>query len=354
MSDQPTQNNPQQFHVDLNELRKNGLYIAVPMYGGQCAGTFSKAMCHLTGWLAAHGIPHSLRFLFNESLITRARNYTADNFLNDRYERDIRHEDGTTTKEVVPFSHMLFIDSDINFGIEQVIQMFSMMTDDSPYDILCGLYPKKNISWEKIKEAVDKGFADDDPNILADFVGDFVVNMPPNSPGFRINEPTEIMEAGTGFMMIRRRTFEKFAETYPENWYTPDHIRSEDHDGSRKIMMFFQAEIDNKLGNIRSEMRDFLEANPNATATELQEFILNVGHNSKGEPYSTRYLSEDYYFCQKARKAGMKVWMLPWINLGHYGSIEFTGKIAAMAAAGVSITADEKLLAKYKKKNANK
>lgn len=305
-----------QTQLPIEEMRKNcSLMIAVPMYGGQCAGTFCRSVANLSAWLTHHKIPYELRFMFNESLITRARNYLSHNFYKDRWEYRGVDENGEQVVEQRPFSHMIFIDSDITFDPLHVAQMMWMMSDDSPYDILCGLYPKKNISWEKVKEAVDKGFADENPALLADFVGDFVVNMPPNSPGFRLDQPTEIMEAGTGFMMIRQKTFEKFREAYPDNWYIPDHVRSEDFDGEEKIMMYFQAEIERT-------------------------------HN--------RYLSEDYYFCQKVREAGMKVWMLPWINLNHYGSIDFTGKMAAMAAAGISFTADAALLAKYKKKNADK
>ena len=37
------------------------------------------------------------------------------------------------------------------------------------------------------------------------------------------------------------------------------------------------------------------------------------------------YIGEDYLFCDRARAAGFKVWIDPDINLGHFGSTEFTG-----------------------------
>ena len=37
------------------------------------------------------------------------------------------------------------------------------------------------------------------------------------------------------------------------------------------------------------------------------------------------YIGEDYLFCDRARAAGFKVWIDPEVNLGHYGSTEFTG-----------------------------
>jgi len=43
------------------------------------------------------------------------------------------------------------------------------------------------------------------------------------------------------------------------------------------------------------------------------------------EPGTERLLSEDYFFCWKARQAGLKVWAAPWAQLGHFGSYLFEG-----------------------------
>ena len=88
-------------------------------------------------------------------MITRARNYCADEFMRS------------------DCTHMLFIDSDISFSANDVIAMLALMSEDSEYDILCAPYPKKCISWEKIKQACDLGAADKDPNVLEKFVGDY-------------------------------------------------------------------------------------------------------------------------------------------------------------------------------------
>jgi hypothetical protein len=236
-------------------------------------------------------------FLFNESLITRARNYCVDEFL---------RSDAT---------HLMFIDSDIGFNPHDVIGMLALQSDDSPYDVLCGPYPKKNISWEKIKLAVDKGVADEDASKLDEYVGDFVFN-PVIEPGaskvIHLGEPAEIMEAGTGFMMIRRELFTRYKEAYPDIMYRPDHVRSAEFDGSREIGMYFQAAIDEK---------------------------------------SKRYLSEDYWFCQKARAFGAKIWLCPWMRLQHVGSYIFAGSLQALASIGASPTADPSKLGKQQVKN---
>jgi hypothetical protein len=282
--------------VPIEELRKRKLFVAAPMYGGQCQGMFARSIADLSALCTHYGIQVRFYFLFNESLITRARNYCADEFLRS----------GDT--------HMMFIDSDIGFDAKDVIALLALSDPDdesNEYDILAGPYPKKCISWEKIKTAVDKGFADENPQDLEKYVGDYVFNPAGGRSSIPLGEPVEVLEAGTGFMMIRRKTFEKFAEAYPEKLYTPDHVRTEHFDGSRQIMAYFDTPIC---------------------------------------PDTNRYLSEDYMFCQWSRKAGMKVWFCPWMKLSHVGMMVFGGSLIDLAAIGATATADPSLL----KKKSNK
>jgi hypothetical protein len=262
------------------------------MYGGQCAGMFAKSVADLTSICTSNGIELRSYFLFNESLITRARNYCVDEFMRS------------------DCTHMMFIDSDIGFDPRDVLAMLALQSDDSEYDVLAGPYPKKCISWEKIKLAVDKGIADDDPNVLEKFVGDYVFNPKGGGGNIRIDIPVEVSEVGTGFMMTRRSAFEKFEKAFPQYSYKPDHVRTEQFDGSREIMQYFQAEID---------------------------------------PASKRYLSEDYWFCQKLIEIGGKIWYCPWMKLQHVGSYIFGGSLIDLASIGAPATADIGLLKKTKK-----
>jgi hypothetical protein len=113
-------------------------------------------------------------------------------------------------------------------------------------------------------------------------------------------------------MMITKDAFTKFNNKYPEYLYRPDHVRTEHFDGSRKIMMYFQAEVD---------------------------------------PKSERYLSEDYWFCQKAQEAEIRTWFCPWMKLQHVGSYIFGGSLADLAAIGAAATADPSALGGKKKKD---
>jgi phage terminase small subunit len=276
--------------IDVEKLRERKLFVATPMYGGQCAGMFAKSCADLSAICTQYGIPLQFYFLFNESLITRARNYCCDEFMRSDAK------------------HMMFIDSDIGFNPQDVIALMALQAaEPEKYNIIGGPYPKKCISWEKIKVAVDKGMADEDPNVLEKFVGDYVFNPKGGQSSIAIGEPCEVLEIGTGFMMIDKAAMQKFADTYPQYLYRPDHVRTEHFDGSREIMMYFQAEVD---------------------------------------PKSKRYLSEDYWFCQKAQEAEIRTWFCPWMKLQHVGSYIFGGSLADLATIGASATADPGALGK--------
>lgn len=270
--------------IDIGELRKRKIFVATPMYGGMCGGQYTKSTADLAKLCQHYDIEIDFFYLFNESLITRARNYCVDEFMRQ-------------TK----YTHLMFIDSDIGFNPNDVLALAALSDPDSDKHVLCGPYPKKTIAWEKIKRAVDKGYADENPNNLQNFVGDYVFNPAKNQTEIPLNEPVEVLEGGTGFMMIQRKTFEEYEKAYPEFKYKPDHVRSEHFDGSREIMAYFDCIID---------------------------------------PESKRYLSEDYMFCQWARKAGLKVWMCPWMRLSHMGSYTFGGSLIDLANIGASATAD--------------
>lgn len=279
--------------IEIEDLRKRKLFVATPMYGGMCAGMYTKSTNDLAALCMHYQIELKFYYLFNESLITRARNYCCDEFMRS------------------DCTHMLFIDSDIGFEANDVISMMALMDHESDdgHDIMCSPYPKKCIAWEKIKAAVDQGQADEDPNRLDNFVGDYVFNPVPGTKEISLDEPAEVLEGGTGFMMFTKKTLQKFQDAYWEDTelspggfsYKPDHIRTEHFDGSREIMMYFQALID---------------------------------------PETRRYLSEDYMFCQWARKAGLRIWLCPWIHLSHVGSFVYGGSLHALAAIGASATAD--------------
>ena len=69
-----------QIEIKVEELRKKKIFVATPMYGGQCHGMYAKSAIDLATLCANYGVECRFFYIFNESLITRARNYLVDEF----------------------------------------------------------------------------------------------------------------------------------------------------------------------------------------------------------------------------------------------------------------------------------
>jgi hypothetical protein len=261
--------------IDIEELRKRKLFIATPMYGGMCTGPYVHSMLQFSTVCRQYDLQWDASFHYNESLIQRARNYLVDGFLRS------------------DCSHMMFIDSDISFNPMDILGMLALADKKSEYDVLCGLYPKKQIHWDRIQKAVQDNIELKNPDELAQFGGGFAFNLIPGTESFKLTEPVQILEGATGFMLIQRHVFDQFKAAYPENSYSPDHKYSTDFNGERDIVAYFDCAID---------------------------------------PVSRRYLSEDYYFSRKIIDIGLKVWACPWISLTHVGTYGFQGNLSALSA----------------------
>ena len=119
-----------EIEVKIDELKKNKVFIATPMYGGMAHGLYIKSSLDLQTTFAKYGIETKFSFLFNESLITRARNYLVDEFLRSGY------------------THLLFIDSDIHYNPQDVLALLAL-----DKDVIGGPYPKKSINWPNVAAA---------------------------------------------------------------------------------------------------------------------------------------------------------------------------------------------------------
>jgi hypothetical protein len=214
--------------------------------------------------LAKHGIQMLYAHMMNESLITRARNSLVQDFL-----------------KFPEATHLMFIDADVGFNPHDIASMV-----EKDVDIICGLYPKKEINWPRVSQAVRDGVPDDQ---LKNHIGAFVVNLVDGqSVTVNINEISEISNGGTGFMLIKREVFLDLADKVPS--YKRDmYSATEVVDEPEWIKEFFTTSIDEDTGG--------------------------------------RLLSEDYHFCKLARKNGYKIYMAPWVHLTHTGTYIFDGTL---------------------------
>lgn len=247
--------------------KKPKIFVATPMYGGMCAGFYTQAIIQLLTTCQANGVDVEYSFMFNESLITRARNSLTHTFMQ------------------TDCSHLMFIDADIKFRAADVIHMIR-----AEKDILCGIYPKKEINWYSVKAAMDRGVPFDQ---LKSHTGSFVVNLV-NYVGevtVPIHEPVEIFNGGTGFMLIKREVFDKLGESVPS--------------------------YSNDVVDLGGKMKQ---------SEPIKEFF-----TTSIEPGTNRLLSEDYHFCRIWRETGGQVHAAPWCQLSHIGTYAFEGQLTPSA-----------------------
>ena len=220
--------------LTLEDLKQARLFIATPMYGGQCTGFFAQSMLRLQQVMGQVGVVTSISFMFNESLITRARNALTAGFLKS------------------DCTHLMFIDADIRFNAEEVPLM--MQWDK---DVICGIYAKKEINWQGVLDAHSRGVPLCELN---KYTGSFVVNLVgyTNTVTVPIAQPCEIWNGGTGFMLIKRSVFEKMAAVVPT--YVNDVLDLAGTIKADPIQEFFTTSIEPGTNRLLSEDYHFCRA----------------------------------------------------------------------------------------------
>ena len=146
--------------VPAKEVKTPQLFVATPMYGGMCNGQYTLGMIQMVSVFTQHRVPFQYAYMMNESLITRAHNSLAYDFL---------QTDAT---------HMMFIDADIGFNPADILPMIN-----ANKDIICGIYPKKEIDWVQVSNAIKAGV---EPQNLKNHTGAFVVNLVDDAPSAQI------------------------------------------------------------------------------------------------------------------------------------------------------------------------
>lgn len=248
-----------------NEKRPK-LFIATPMYGGMCTGNYVQGLLLTIQKLRSVGVGVQWAQMTNESLITRARNELTRQFLASDCD------------------YMMFIDADIGFDGQAVATLLA-----ADRDIACGIYSKKEINWGAVEAAAKIGQEN-----LADHAGAYVLNMVGGSESAATDEDGmfEVRHGGTGFMLIKRRVFDRLKPEVPT--YRISSQKNPDTGDYLKPLTY-----------------EFF-------ATSIDE--------------SGALLSEDYHFCELWRKNEGKIYACPFIPLQHVGSYVFGGDILKSGA----------------------
>ena len=245
-----------------NYLKKEpvNILIGVPCYGGNAQTGFLQSVMKLQKLFIEQGVRHEFAWISGESLIPRARNSIFQKF--------------SSNKE---FTHLFFIDSDITFRVESVINLLLSNLE------LCGVsYPKKELNWDRIKYLIKKGVNDKD---LFNSMSDMNYNLDylKSDKGYYLNMLggfVQVKDVPTGFMMIKRIVSDLLMLNYPERKYK-----------------------NNVAGYGTGDFYDF--------------FGVGIVNGI--------YLSEDYFFCDLCRKIGIDLFLDTESTLVHTGQQDYIG-----------------------------
>jgi hypothetical protein len=213
-------------------------------------------------YLKDRGISATLFPITFESLVPRARNSAVAHFM------------------VSDCSHLIFIDSDIEFQPEDVMRLV-----ETQKPVICAAYPQKWLHTEKIKHVFRMEPVPENPMSLCTVHSVHLENTSPEAS-------TGLLTANyatTGFLVIQREVFEKLFVAYPERQY------KNDVDG---------------YGGGGAEATQFY----NLFATEI-----NLE--------TRRYESEDYGFSRLWTTIGGKIYVEPTVTLKHHGWYAYEGNI---------------------------
>ena len=131
---------------------------------------------------------------------------------------------------------------------------------------------------------------------LSTFGADYAINLKvePGTNRVRSHMGTvEVLDASTGFFLVKKEVVEKMTQHYPELHYRND------------------SSIDPKF-------------NPYCYA--LWDTMI--------DPKDKRYLSEDYTFCRRWQDMGGEIWVDPNTKLNHVGSYTFEGNLNNLLRPG--------------------
>lgn len=233
------------------------LFISTPCYGATVSMQYMISILKLTNFLRDNNIVFVIDFIGNESLITRARNISLGKFIKS------------------DFTHMLCIDSDIEFPEQAVIDLLNFNKD-----VVCCTYAKKGYDWHKMMYSLitDKESKEKPYSRGLDYSHN--VGEHPNKRGN--NDFMRIKECSTGFMLISKDIVTKLVKKHKELEIIHDNLS-----GQTTYYGLFNCMVKNK-----------------------------------------RYLSEDYSFCNRVADIDGEIWLNIKHNLTHYGTYGFKSDIS--------------------------
>lgn len=243
---------------------KVSIFVATPCHS-ECSIHYTQSLLKFQQACFARGIMVSFSLL-KSSLVTQGRNLSVSNFL----EECDKH----------PYTHFLFVDSDIEFQAETI---FSMIDKDK--EVIAAPYVLKTIDWNKVNKRKKEGMTPEDLSRLG-------FTWPIKLEGkteIEVKEGVaEVTHVPTGCLLIKKQVFEKMIKAYPNLEIT-------------------QPTIINGKEVPRPYFYNFFD--------------------TYHEPETKRYYGEDFGFCKRWTAIGGKCHLYVLDDVVHVGEYQFRGKL---------------------------
>lgn len=253
--------------VDVTEQQageKPRLYIATPCFGCMMTTPYMLSVLQLRDECDRRGMECLVDFIGNESLVQRARNIFAARFLRSNA------------------THLLFIDADIGFRPEAVFRLL-----EANKEIAAAVYPKKAFNWDAVEHKLrDAGPQPEPPHMMG---LDYNINIEGSAATVQ-NGFCKVLDAATGFMLLRRDAVQRLADAYRDTLACVNDLPGD---------------------------RD----SPSYVTEYVAIFDCMI------DPSTRRYLSEDYSLNRRAQAVGIETWVDLSTALCHVGNYVYEGDL---------------------------
>ena len=246
------------YQTPTENYKKPKIFVATPCYAGQVHVKYMESVMGLQYLLSQNGVGFEFFNIPFDSLIPRARNASVTRFM--------ASPDAT---------HLLFVDADIQFNPTAVIKMLK-----EERDVICGCYPKKAVDFEAVKNNYSK--TSNQVELIQSAVR-YAYNFQPQKTHRVERGVVEILDAPTGFMMVKKQVIRDMIKQYPLTEYFND-VAAYQVTPQDRFFDLFQSQV-----------------------------------------FDRRYLSEDYGFCRLWQMMGGKTFGDLTVKLNHIGQFCYFG-----------------------------
>ena len=248
-----------------NVSKLPSIFVATPVHS-ECSIHYTQALLAFQQKCMVNGILVSFSLL-KSSLVTQGRNLCVNAFM-EEFEKH-------------PYTHMLFIDSDIEFSFDTIMKLVA-----AEKDVIAAPYPLKDLDWNKIANRIKyKNIQDGATMSKQGFT--WPLKLDGKNQITAINGVAEVSHAPTGCMLIKKQVFDKMMDKLPE----------------LKI---------NQPTVVNGKMIE-------------KEFMYNF-FDCYHEPETKKYYGEDFGFCKRWSEIGGKCHILVDEYITHIGEYQYTGR----------------------------